>query len=189
MHKILIAGSLCSILLFACKGGNNINSPTSKNDNELDGKNLKSLIIERKLSVHPDTVFEVFTNPEMMRIWWTETTKFEVDLKPRGKWKIIRSEGENVYTALGEYLEIDKPQLVKYTYAMPQFSPNSDTIEIIIKPDGDQSTNVTFIQTGKDVSNELDLLKQGEISGSEQGWQMAFDIIESSIGKNNNTSK
>jgi len=136
-----------------------------------------SLKIVRKFNVTPEVVFDVFTKPEMMRIWWTETTTFDIDLKVGGRWTIMRPAGEAIYIALGEYLEIEKPNKLVYSYAMPQFSPNTDTILIDIVAE-DEGSIMTFQQVGKDIDSELKELPKGEKSGSEIGWNQAFDMME-----------
>ena len=157
----------------------------SKGSNETTSKNMKhsdetfSLRIVRQLNAAPKVVFQAFTEPNSMRVWWTETTTFDIDLRVGGQWTITRKEGETIYTATGEYLVIERPNRIKYTYGMPQFSPNSDTITIDIVSDGDAGSIITFVVTGKDIAGELRELPQGSISHSEQGWQMAFDLIAS----------
>ena len=138
---------------------------------------LLNLSFQRTLKVSQQRIFDAFTDPEMMKIWWTPTTSFEIDLKVGGDWKIIRTEGESVFTAQGEYLEINNPGLLKYSYAMPQFSPNTDTITIDIVKQGENTCLVTFTQSGMDIASELSQLEDGSISQSEQGWQTAFDIM------------
>lgn len=60
--------------------------------------------------------------------------------------------------------------------AMPQFSPNSDTVSIEIEEDESGSV-MTFIQSGKDIAAELRELPAGEKSASEEGWQQGFDLM------------
>ncbi len=129
-----------------------------------------SLKIVRKFDVAPEVVFDAFTKPESMRVWWTDQTTFDIDLRVGGRWTIIRKEEETEYTATGEYLEIDRPHRLQYTYAMPQFSPNSDTISITIIPE-EAGCVVTFVQSGEDIANELRALLPGSTSASEEGWQ------------------
>lgn len=137
----------------------------------------KNLQITRKFNVKPEVVFDAFTKPEKMKSWWTENTTFDIDLKVGGKWKIVRKEGGEVYTALGKYLEINKPNLVRYTYSMPQFSSNEDIISINIIRTAQGGCQVVFVQEGDDIHEELSALPAGKKSESEKGWQMAFDLM------------
>ncbi|MBP3193657.1 SRPBCC domain-containing protein [Natronogracilivirgula saccharolytica] len=83
----------------------------------------------------------------------------------------------------GEYLEAERPQRLKYTIAMPQFSPNSDIVTIDIVPDGVGGSKLTFVQSGKDIAAELRELPEGAISESEKGWQQGFDLMEDAWGE------
>lgn len=135
-----------------------------------------SLKIVRKFNVAPEVVFDAFTKPEAMRVWWTGDTEFDIDLRVGGQWTIKREEGDMTLTMTGEYLEVDRPNRLKYTISMPQFSPNSDIISMDIKPD-EGGCMVTFVQTGKDISSELRELPEGTVSESEKGWQQGFDLM------------
>lgn len=142
-----------------------------------------SLEIVRKFNVTPEVVFDAFTKPKSMLVWWTDDTEFDIDLRVGGQWTITRKEGETVYVMAGEYLEIEKPNWLKYSIAMPQFSPNSDTISIEIVSDEKTGSVVTFVQTGEDIASELRELPQGSISESEKGWQQGFDLMEAAWEK------
>jgi uncharacterized protein YndB with AHSA1/START domain len=135
-----------------------------------------SLKIVRKFSVDPEVVFDVFTKPEAMRVWWTDDTEFDIDLRAGGSWTIKRKEGDTTLQMTGEYLEVDRPHRMKHTISMPQFSPNSDIITIDIKP-AETGSVLTFEQTGEDISSELRELPEGAVSESEKGWQQGFDLI------------
>mgnify|MGYP002620079328 CR=1 FL=1 len=136
-----------------------------------------SLQIVRRFVVSPETVFDTLTKPDDMRIWWNEgETIFDIDLRVGGRWTIINRRGGEEYTATGEYLEVERPRRLKYTFAMPQFSPNSDTIAVEIEPEGDGCV-VTFVQSGEDIANELTATPPGAVSGSEAGWQQGFDLM------------
>lgn len=134
------------------------------------------LQIVRRFDVAPEVVFDAFTNPATMRIWWTAQTTFDIDLRVGGRWTITRTDGETVYVMTGEYLAIARPYQLTYTIAMPQFSPNSDTLEITITPE-QTGCVVTFGQRGEDIASELAALAPGEVSASEVGWQQGFDLM------------
>jgi uncharacterized protein YndB with AHSA1/START domain len=134
------------------------------------------LRFKRRFSVPPETVFNMLTDPERMRIWWGDDAEFDIDLRVRGQWKIIRWEGGEKYIATGSFLKVERPSRLQYTFAMLQFSPNSDTITIQIEEDNGGSI-VTFEQAGEDIATELRDLPQGETSSTEEGWQQGFDLM------------
>ncbi len=141
------------------------------------------LRIVRQFEVAPDIVFDALTSPEAMRAWWTDDTVFEIDLRVGGSWTITRKEGDMVLEMMGEYLEIEKPNWLKYTIGMPQFSPNRDVVSIRITPHENGGSVVFFDQTGVDIAAELQGLPEGSISESEKGWQQGFDLMAAAWGK------
>lgn len=141
---------------------------------------MKKLTIERQFDVVPEKIFEGFTNPEEMRVWWTEDTVFNIDLQVGGSYSIIREEDGITYTMTGEYIEIERPNKIKYTCGMPDFSSIMDTISIEIHSNGKGGSKMIFTQEGEGINAELKELPEGEISESEKGWQLGFDLMEQS---------
>lgn len=139
---------------------------------------MKQLKIVRQFGVEPQKVFAAFTNPNDMIVWWTPDTKFDIDLQVGGQYSITREENGIGYRMIGKYLEIEKYNKLKYTCAMPDFSPIIDTITIKIQSDGNGGSKMTFIQEGKGINEELQQLPEGTVSESEKGWQTGFDLIE-----------
>lgn len=137
----------------------------------------EALRIVRRFDVAPQVVFDALTVPEAMRVWWTEQTTFDIDLRVGGRWTIERQEGDQTFVAEGEYLEVEPPTWLRYTFGMPQFSPNRDTISVEIAPEG-AGCVVVFEQSGVDIASELRELAPGEPSASEAGWQQGFDLME-----------
>jgi uncharacterized protein YndB with AHSA1/START domain len=137
----------------------------------------ETLRIVRRFEVAPEVVFEALTVPEAMRVWWTEQTTFDLDLRVGGRWTIERREGDQTFVAEGEYLEVEPPRRLRFTIGMPQFSPNRDTISVEIEPEG-AGCVVVFVQSGDDIAAELRDLAPGERSASEAGWQQGLDLME-----------
>lgn len=146
------------------------------NAKETESNEMPHLKIVRQFNVAPEVVFDAFTIPQSMKIWWTDDTTFDIDLRVGGRWTITRKEGDTVYTMTGEYLEINRPQWLKFSISMPQFSANSDIISIEITPE-EFGCIFTFVQTGEDIASELRELSQESISESEKGWQQGFDLM------------
>lgn len=137
-----------------------------------------TLHIVRRFNVAPEIVFDAFTDPQAMRVWWTDDTTFDMDLRVGGRWTITREEDGVTQTMTGEYLEVERPHRLRHTISMPQFSPNSDIVTIDIKPFGNRGCEVIFVQSGQDIAAELQALPPGTVSESEKGWQQGFDLME-----------
>jgi len=50
-----------------------------------------------------------------------------------GTWEIVDQRGGQDYRTIGEYLEIDPPKKLVFTFKMPQFSESDDTIRVELK--------------------------------------------------------
>ena len=123
-------------------------------------------------------IYKVFTHPLYMKVWWTPQTLIESDPIIGGRWRIARPFEGEVFVTQGKYLELIPDQKIVYTYQMPMFSNNEDIVSIIIHPISDDVSEITLVQEGVDIEAELDALNVGEMSESEQGWRIAFDMIE-----------
>jgi len=142
-----------------------------------------TLRIVRQFNVSPEVVFDAFTDAKAMRVWWTDDTCIDIDLRPGGHWTIRRKEGDMVFTMTGEYLVVERPYTLQHTIAMPQYSPNSDIVTMNIVPDDQGGCEVEFIQSGPDIAAELKELAPGTVSQSEKGWQQGFDLMAAAWAK------
>ncbi len=143
---------------------------------------VRTLHLTYRVDVSPARVFEAWTNPATMRKWMyaEQDTEYKVNLKPGGRWAIVNRRDGEEYTATGVYLEVTPPTRLVYTYSMPQFSPNSDTIMLELTADGDGCL-IQFDQGGVDIADELAALKDGEVSASERGWMEGFRALEAAL--------
>jgi uncharacterized protein YndB with AHSA1/START domain len=137
----------------------------------------------RNFDVSPERVFDAWLNPEMMRRWLftLEGTNKVAQNNPQvgGTWEIVDHRGGKDYRAIGEYIEIDPPKKIVFTFEMPQFSDTVDTITVELK-ELKQGCEMTFTQniivpheenwTKSDIEKAL-----GEYhDGSEHGWNLMF---------------
>jgi uncharacterized protein YndB with AHSA1/START domain len=74
------------------------------------------------IAAPPERVFEALTDPKQMSQWWGERGLYRVtvntsDLRVGGKWSSsgVGADGKE-FTVDGEYLEIDRPRLLVYTW-------------------------------------------------------------------------
>lgn len=139
------------------------------------------LTMSRRFAASPQQVFEAWTQPETVQQWLftspeSESNQTELDIRVGGQWRIADRRGGQDYTAQGEYLEVDSPRRLVFTFAMPQFSPNSDRITIEFEPD-EGGCLMRFTQEGVDIAEEMRQLEPGSEGGSEMGWRQMFDQL------------
>lgn len=96
---------------------------------------------EVRIAARPETVFEFFTDPEKMIRW--KGRRAELDARPGGTYRV---EINDQAIALGEYVEVDPPGRIVFTWgwegqeggqgehAVP---PGSSRVEITLEPHGD----------------------------------------------------
>jgi uncharacterized protein YndB with AHSA1/START domain len=93
---------------------------------------IESLNVVRKFDAPPPAAFDALTKPELLRRWMVAdpATIYGMDVRPGGTWSTTSRRGEMEFVATGTYREAQRPQRLVYTFGMPQFSPNRDTIAI-----------------------------------------------------------
>ena len=148
----------------------------------------------RNFDVTSENVFDAWLNPEKMRKWFftLEGTNKVSQNVPQvgGTWEVVDQRDGKDYRAVGEYLEIDPPNKLVFTFKMPQFSELEDTITVEIL-NLRQGCEMTFSQNiivlHEENWTKLDIEKAlGEYrDGSEYGWNLMFmglkELVETGI--------
>jgi len=140
------------------------------------------LRMSRRFEAAPERVFDAWTSPALVGRWLfttpiDESYQAQLDLRVGQPWTITARRGGIDYTASGEYLVIERPRRLVFTFAMLQFSPESDQITIEIVPDG-AGCILTLTQEGVDIAAELRHLPAGVVGATEHGWMEMFDQLE-----------
>ncbi len=141
------------------------------------------LVVVCQFSTSTDKLFQAWIDPEIMKKWFftTEPTNklTENDARLGGTWKVIDEREGNTYEALGEYIEMNTPNRLVFSFKMPQFSNTEDRITIEFKS-LQQGSEMTFTQEiivpheagWGDV--EISLAEEEAMSATEQGWSYMF---------------
>ncbi len=103
---------------------------------------IQALQIVRPFAASAERVFDAWLDPERASLWLftapgRQSHSMENDPRVGGKWTISDRRDGVDYLALGEYLEIDRPRRLVFTFGMPQFSPDFNRVIVEIAPDGD----------------------------------------------------
>jgi uncharacterized protein YndB with AHSA1/START domain len=98
-------------------------------------------VVERevRIAARPETVFEFFTDPEKMVLW--KGREADLDPQPGG---VYRVEMADKIVARGEYVEVDSPSRVVFTWGWEgqesgphSVPPGSSRVEVTFEPDGE----------------------------------------------------
>ncbi|RYG31039.1 SRPBCC domain-containing protein [bacterium] len=120
-----------------------------------------------------DTVFDAFLDPEMVKRWFApglgEIQSIEIDPRVGGKFTFVdRRDGEDI-AHVGEYLEIDRPNRLAFTWSIPQSSDDVSKVTIEITPQS-EGCDVTLVH---EIAPEWAMYRK-EVA---QSWKKMLDAL------------
>ena len=133
-------------------------------------------VYERTLAIDasPETVWEFLVDPEKLMRW--KGINADLDPQPGG---IFRCEVIPGHIARGEYVELDKPNRLVFTWGWDEnegVPPGSSTIEIELATDG-EGTSLRFVHR--------DLPNAEAIASHAHGWDHYLPRLETAAGGGN----
>jgi uncharacterized protein YndB with AHSA1/START domain len=108
----------------------------------MDATTAETTSVEREIAIaaSPETVWEFLVDPDKATLWMGQAAS--LDPRPGGVYRIEVIPG---HTALGEFVELDPPRRLVYTWGWDKgvegaVPPGSTRIEIELIPSGDGTT-------------------------------------------------
>lgn len=93
--------------------------------------------VTHRFKASPERVFDAWLDQETVMKWMFpkgDIVRVEIDPRVGGRFSFVdRREGEEV-DHVGEYLEIDRPRRLVFTFGMPSMSPDFDRVTVEIVP-------------------------------------------------------
>ena len=136
----------------------------------------RSIAVERRVAAPPERAFDAWIVPEVAGRWLFADKKdgsaCELDARVGGRYRITRTADGQSYVAVGEYVEVNRPARLVFTYGMPQFSPEFATVTVGIEPDGAAGSRVRVVQ---------DSVPEGYEDALREGWEEMFDMLEAAL--------
>jgi uncharacterized protein YndB with AHSA1/START domain len=134
----------------------------------------QTLTVTHRFDASPERVFDAWLDPEIARgfLFATpagEMIRAQVEPYVGGQFNFTERRPDMGDVAhVGEYLEIDRPRRLAFTFAVPQFDPGE--------------TRVTLDIAGSGAGAELTLTHAGVLDDwaedTQQGWLMILDSLE-----------
>ncbi len=141
------------------------------------------IAVSRTVRASPERAFDAWLDPAMVWTWLREAAKLQpergrairVEIDPRvgGAFTFVdeREHGEVLHT--GEYLEIDRPRELAFTWSIPAYSPRADVIRVHVEP-GDGGARMTL--TTEVQPEWVDYAER-----VREGWTVTLDAIAGAL--------
>lgn len=119
-----------------------------------------AIITQIHIAAPPERVFQALVDPKQVVQWWGQIgiyrcTEFHNDLRAGGELRCIGVDGQrNRFEIVGEYLEIDAPRLLVYTWVATWTGDVKTTIRWELEA-RDKGTLVTIRHSGFAAHPEL----------------------------------
>jgi uncharacterized protein YndB with AHSA1/START domain len=138
---------------------------------------MADLSVTHSYAASPEQVFDAWLDPAIARrfLFATPTGEMiraEVDPKVGGQFTFVDRRpdmGDVLHT--GQYLEIDRPKRLAFTFGVPQFDPGFTRVLVEITP---TPAGCTLTLTQSDVPAEW-------ADRSKQGWGMILGALEGAL--------
>lgn len=139
------------------------------------------VVAQSHIAAPPERVFQAITDPRQMVQWWGDknmyrTTTCEADVRVNGTWKSrgAMANGES-FEVGGEYLEVDPPRRLVYTWRATWMGALITTVEWQLEPH-DGGTLVKIQHSG--FAGDAQAAKS-----HGEGWQLVLGWMQSFVVK------
>jgi len=141
----------------------------------------QELRLERLIAASPETLFALWTEPELLLGWWGPTgydTSVEaLDARPGGHWRVtMRPPNGAPRTLSGVYRAVEPPRRLVFTWAFDETGERGHETEVVVTfeaaPGG---TRLVLVQRRFQSKERRD--------AHHGGWSQAFDRLTRSAGR------
>jgi uncharacterized protein YndB with AHSA1/START domain len=137
---------------------------------------LASVQVVRRFEASAERVFDAWLDPQTAGKWLFATPtgqmiRVEMDPRVGGSFNITRRDDGNDVEHVGEYLEIDRPRHLVFTFSVPRFSLAVTRVTIDIVP----------LETGCQLTLTHDDVLPEWATRAEQGWDMILGSLAAAL--------
>jgi uncharacterized protein YndB with AHSA1/START domain len=138
----------------------------------VDGGVIKA---EIDLAASPERVFRSLTDSDELAAWWGSdemyrTTEWVIDLRPGGKWSTLAVGVDGSKSTVGgEYLEVDPPRRLVYTWRPSWDNFEETTVRYDLVP---TATGTRLLVTHTGFGD-----RAAQADGTGDGWKRVLDWL------------
>jgi uncharacterized protein YndB with AHSA1/START domain len=133
--------------------------------------------VERRIAASPERVFDAWLDPRDVGTWLFATPggvmeRVEIDPRVGGRFLIAERRGSERAEHFGEYLEIDRPRRLVFTFAAVR-DAGYTRVAVTIEPDGD-GTRIILV-------HEMDPQWAEYESRTREGWALILENLDRTL--------
>ena len=132
------------------------------------------LTITRVFDASPEQVYDAWITPAALATWLLPSgkgrTEAQVDPRVGGRYRILMLQDDGKYDHLGEYLVMERPSKLVFTWIFQGGGHDETLITIDFAPEGEGKCKMTF--------RHERVLDRAEIDDYEAGWNQTFNWLE-----------
>ncbi len=151
----------------------------SKTNFEVDKDNLE-VRITRVFSATPERLWQAYTDPEQIVLWWADTVIDKHDFKVGGAWRFV-SDGQDgkEHAFKGEFKEIDEPRKIVRTFEYEPVEGHVMVESVTLEPQGEDRTLVTTVSKYANIGDLEGMVGMGMEHGAAEGLDRLAKVVES----------
>jgi uncharacterized protein YndB with AHSA1/START domain len=137
------------------------------------------LRVERRIAAPPDQVFDAWLDPRAVGGWLFATPdgvmeRIEIEPRVGGRFMIAERRGAELAEHFGEYVEIDRPRRLVFTFGTDRDEPPS-RVSLTFEPDG-EGTCLALV-------HEMNAKWADYTERVRQGWTMILDGLARTLAQ------
>lgn len=146
----------------------------------------KLIVQERLIEATPEEVFEAWSDAANLSQWMCPAegmrpASVELDFRVGGFFRIVMHGPDQDYLHTGEYLEIDPPKRLVFTW-VSDFIPEAEAmtrVSVTFEPAGAGQTRLRLEHS------EIPDSDTDAYAGHESGWRRILELVSQSFAKEN----
>lgn len=140
---------------------------------------IQAVRVQRTLNATPERVFDAWLDPNALSQFMKpggahRSADAVTDARVGGRFVITMIEENRVFPHTGEYLELDRPRKLVFTWFSKATAMAKSTVTVELMPVAGDKTQLTLTHVG---------IPQGEMENHNRGWTAIMDLLQGVLNR------